>query len=289
MEKISDHVYIHRDSRRTNLGLILSPHGPVLVDSPMLPDDARVWRDAVMEVTNEPPCYLINTDHHIGHSLGDWVFPDTPLVTHRHAAYMMLEKWDSTWRGRLIESLRATQPEMASELESLALPRPALGAVDELTLHIDDFPIELIYGGGHTAGTLLVRVPQDSVLFTGDLVVEGAHPNLGDANTRQWLEALQKIRVLNPHILVPGHGELASEATLEYVEGYVKTLTEMVGEYYHAGLSRKDVVSKVKSVEGYPLSHDERGRGEQRLKASVQRVYDEYKEHDKELEKARAN
>jgi len=54
-------------------------------------------------------------------------------------------------------------------------------------------------------------------------------------------------------------------------------------------LSRNDVVAKVKSVEGYPLSLEERGRAEQRHTARVQRVYDEYKERDKELEKARAN
>ena len=288
MEQISTHVYIHRDSRRTNLGLIRTPQGPVLVDSPMLPDDARTWREAVVQVTGERPRYLVNTDHHIGHSLGAWAFPDTPVVTHRHSAHMMLEKWDATWRGRLIESLRSTQPDMASELEFMALPRPALGVVDEVTLHLDDFPVELIHGGGHTPGTLMVRVPEDGVLFAGDLLVEGMHPNLGDANTRQWLDALQKIRTLNPRLLVPGHGELANEATLEYVEGYIKTLTETVGEYYRAGLSRKDVVAKIRSVEGYPLGHEERGRAEQRLKASVQRVYDEYKERDKELEKARA-
>ena len=289
MEQISEHVYLHRDSRQTNLGLIRTPQGPVLVDSPMLLDDARAWRDAVKQVTNERPRYLINTDHHIGHALGDWAFPDTPVITHRHAAYMMLEKWDATWRGRLVESFRSTQPDMAAELEVLPLPRPELGVVDEMTLHLDDFAIELMHGGGHTPGTLLVSVLADSVLFAGDLVVEGMHPNMGDANTRQWLDALQKIRVLNPRILVPGHGELASEATLEYVEGYVKTLSETVGEYYRAGLSRKDVVAKVRSVEGYPLGHEERSRAEQRLKSSVQRVYDEYKERDKEFEKARAS
>lgn len=289
MDKISEHVYVHRDSRRTNLGLIRTPQGPVLVDSPMLPDDARAWREAVEQVTDERPRYLINTDHHIGHSLGDWAFPDTPVITHRHAAHMMLEKWDATWRGRLVESFRLTQPDMVAYLEELPLPRPALGVVDEMSLHLDDFAIELSYGGGHTPGTLLVSVPEDGVLFAGDLVVEGMHPNLGDANTRQWLDALQKIRMLNPRILVPGHGELASEATLEYVEGYVKTLTDTVGEYYHAGLSRKDVVAKVRSVEGYPHGLEERSRAEQRLKSSVQRVYDEYKERDKELEKARAN
>ena len=59
-----------------------------------------------------------------------------------------------------------------------------------------------------------------------------------------------------------------------------------MGTHYAAGMSRKDVVSKVKSLEGFPLEMDDRARAEQRLKASLQRVYDEFKERDKQLEKA---
>lgn len=289
MEKISEHVYVHRDSRRTNLGLIVTPQGPVLVDSPMLPDDARAWCDAVAQITAERPLYLINTDHHLGHSLGNWAFPDTPVIAHRLAAFFMLEKYDATFRARLVDSFRHTQPAVGLELETLPMPRPRLGAVDELSLHFDHFAVELIHVGGHTAGTLLVRVPADDVLFTGDVVVEGSYPNLGDANTQQWLNALKKISALNPRIIVPGHGDLATQATLDGIARYVQTMREMVGTYYSAGMSRKDVVSKIKSLEGFPLDSEDRNRAEQRLKASLQRVYDEYKERDKELEKARAD
>ena len=286
MEKISDHVYVHRDSRKTNLGLIVTPQGPVLVDSPLLPDDARAWRDAIGEITTLQPLYLINTDHHLGHSLGNWVFPNAKTVAHRHAAYFMLEKYDSTFRTRLVDSFRISQPAVAAELESLPLPRPALGVVDEVALHFDGFAVELIHVGGHTPGTLLVRVPEDDVLFTGDVVIEGAYPNLADANSQQWLAALQKITALNPRLVVPGHGALASQETLDRIAGYIRTLCEIVGNYYAAGMSRKDVVSRVKSLEGFPIEPEDRMRAEQRLKASLQRVYDEFKERDKELEKA---
>jgi cyclase len=289
VEKISEHVYVYRDSRHTNLGLIIMPHGPVLVDSPMLPDDAREWREAVVAITTERPLYLINTDHHLGHSLGNWAFPETPTITHRYTAYWMLEKYDATFRSRLVESFRGAQPAVAAELETLALPRPRMGVVDELTLHIGEFAVELHHVGGHTPGTLLVRVPQDEVLFTGDVVIEGGLPYLGDANSRQWLDALKKISSFNARFIMPGHGTQATQATLDYIGQYVQTICATVEEYYNAGLSRKDVVSKVKALDGFTIEGEDRGRAEQRLKASLQRVYDEFKERDKELEKARAD
>ncbi len=286
MQKISENVYVHQDSRNTNLGLILTPDGPVLVDCPMLPDDARAWRDAVQAVTPLRPLYIINTDHHLGHSLGNWAFADTPCITHRHAAFVMLEKYDATFQARLVESFRGSQPVVASELESLPMPHPRLGVVDELTLHFKDFPIELMHVGGHTPGTVIVRVPNDQLLFTGDLVVEGRHPNLGDANSQQWLAALGKIGALKPAIIVPGHGQLATPETLNRITNYVQMLRQTVESYYTAGLSRKDVVAKIKMLEGFPLDVEDRLRAEQRLKSSVQRVYDEFKDRDKELEKA---
>ena len=125
------------------------------------------------------------------------------------------------------------------------------------------------------------------VMLTGDVVVSDGYPSLGDANSQQWLAALDKIRALKPRIIVPGHGELATHETLDTMSGYIRALSETVGEYYATGMSRKDVVSKVRSLDDYPLESEDRARGEQRLKASLQRVYDEFKERDKELEKSR--
>ena len=287
MKKISEHVYIFRDSRDTKLGLILTPEGAVLVDSPMLPDDARAWHDEVMAQSPRAPLYLINSDHHLGHSLGNWAFAGTPAIAHRHSAHIMLDKYDATFRGRLVDSFRSSQPAVAAELETISLPRPRLGVVDEMTLHLGDIAVEIMFVGGHTAGTLAVRIPADDVLFAGDVVVDGTYPSLADSNSQQWLAALQKIKALKPRILVPGHGELASSQTLDFIAGYIQNMRDTVGGYYAAGLSRKDVVSKVRALEGYPVEGEDRAHTEQRLKSSLQRVYDEYKERDKELERAR--
>jgi cyclase len=284
MQKLTEHVYIQHDNRGVNFGLIVTPSGTVLVDSPMLPEDTRAWHEAITQITTERPCYLINTDHHLGHSLGNWAFPDTPAITHRHSAFFMLEKYDDTFRARFIESFRNTQPAIANELEKLPLPHPRLGVGDQLTLHIGDFPIELLHVGGHTPGSIMVRVPSDDVLFTGDVVVRGRHPNLGDANSQQWLDALKKVEALSPKFIVPGHGDLATAETLHEVAHYVTALYMTVVNFYQAGLSRKDVVSKVKALEGFPLDMGDRLRAELRLKASLQRVYDELKERDKRAE-----
>jgi cyclase len=284
MQKLTEHIYLHRDSRGVNLGMILTPNGFVLVDSPMLPEDTRAWREAITQITTAPLSYLINTDHHLGHSLGNWAFPDATVVTHRHAAFFMLEKYDDTFRARFIESFRNTQPAIANELENLPLPHPRLGVGDLMTLYINDFPIELIHVGGHTPGSIMVRVPSDDVVFTGDVVVHGRHPNMGDANSQQWLEALKKIEAMSPTLIVPGHGELATVETLREVASYVTVLYNTVVNFYQTGLSRKDVVSKVKALEGFPLDMEDRLRSELRLKASLQRVYDELKERDKRAE-----
>lgn len=288
MQKIAEHVYVYNDSRNTNLGLILSPAGSVLVDSPMLPEDARAWREEVLALTGgRQPLYVINTDHHLGHSLGNWAFADAKCVTHRHSAFYMLEKYDATFRNRLVESFRSAHPLVASDLEAVSMPRPRLGVADELTLHVGDVAVEIIHVGGHTSGAVIVCVQEDGVLFTGDVVVADGYPSLGDAISQQWLAALDKIKALKPRHIVPGHGGPANQETLDTMSGYIRALGETVGGYYASGMSRKDVVSKVRSLDNYPIDTEDRARAEQRLKASLQRVYDEFKERDKELEKSR--
>ncbi|MBI1800567.1 MAG: MBL fold metallo-hydrolase [Chloroflexi bacterium] len=289
MDQITEHVYVHQDSRDTNLGVIITADRPILVDSPMLPADARQWRDAIQRLSLARPLYIINSDHHIGHALGNWAFPDTPAIAHRHAAHLMLEKYDSTFRSRLVDSFRATEPEVAADLETIAMPRPRLGVVDEMELNIGDLLIELIHVGGHTPGTLMVRVPADDVVFTGDVVVQGRYPGLSDANSLQWLAALEKIVRLHARYIVPGHGQSATIQTLQDIDGFIRYIRESVSAYYATGLSRKDVVSRIRAVEGFTIEDSDQARSEQRLKSSVQRVYDELKERDKEIEKARSD
>ncbi len=81
MREIAPGVYVKQDSRGTNLGAIVTSQGVVVVDTPLIPREARAWRAELEEMTGLPIIYVINTDHHKGHALGN-VFFEAPAIAH---------------------------------------------------------------------------------------------------------------------------------------------------------------------------------------------------------------
>ncbi len=101
----------------------------------------------------------------------------------------------------------------------------------ELTIRMGSREVKLMHlGAGHTKGDSIVWLPKERVLFSGDLVEEGATPYCGDAHLQDWPATLQKLRALKPKKLVPGRGEaLMTPAASDRA---MKTTAEFVTALY---------------------------------------------------------
>lgn len=121
----------------------------------------------------------------------------------------------------------ADVPVVASPQTRAALdgPAPALALDGTLTVQPRDRAVELIAcGRAHTAGDLVMFVPDRRVLFAGDVVVAGIHPRLRDGPPASWLRVLDRLARLRPERVVPGHGEPCGPGAIDRVAAYLRAL-----------------------------------------------------------------
>ena len=138
-------------------------------------------------------------------------------------------------------------PRLFDAVESVpGLTWPTIVFSGELTVWLGSVEVRLMQvGRGHTKGDTIAWLPQERVLFSGDLVEFGATPYTGDAYLREWPATLDKLAALNPAALVPGRGA-ALTTPAEVAEGlsgtraFIKTMYESVRDARAAGKSLKE-------------------------------------------------
>jgi glyoxylase-like metal-dependent hydrolase (beta-lactamase superfamily II) len=100
-------------------------------------------------------------------------------------------------------------PRLFQNVESVppGLTWPTVTFSGKMTLWLGRLEVQLMQlGRGHTKGDTVVWLPQDKVLFSGDLVEFDATPYAGDAYFQDWPKTLDRIAALKPEKLVPGRG-----------------------------------------------------------------------------------
>jgi len=275
MQQITEDVYAETNVRGANIGFVVTGEGVVLIDSPMIPAEARWWREQIAEITDQEITYLINTDHHRGHVLGNQ-YLTTAVIAHE-LAWKEMKSYGESFRNRLINLFKDSEPQVAAEFENLEIILPRVTFTSRMTLYKGGKTIRLIHVGGHTQATSLVHVIEDGVLFTGDIVVNDRHPFMGHGNSKEWLNALTFIRKLGVKTIVPGHGELCDRETLERLSEYIRQMRMQVRTLYLAGRSKTETASRVDLLNFFPVPDKDRQKIRKRFKASIGRVYEELK------------
>jgi cyclase len=88
-------------------------------------------------------------------------------------------------------------------------------------------------GPAHTRGDTIAYLPAEGVLFTGDILFNGAHPIAWAGPVSNWIAACERIEALEPVAVVPGHGPLAEMADVRELRSYFEYLYEQ-GRLAHA-------------------------------------------------------
>lgn len=275
MKEIGKDIFVETEYQGANVGCILTGDGAVLVDTPMIPSEAQHWSRRVARRTKQGRTYLINTDYHISHILGNHFFPAV-IIAHE-LAWQEMAAYDLSFSQSIIDEYKEKDPQVAADLSEVRLVLPEVTLTDSLSLHKGDRLIEVVHFGGHTPATVGVYVPDSRVLFTGDLVVTKRHPSLIHAQSKQWLEALQRIRQMDVEVIVPGHGGIADLSAIEPLANYIEEMRKQVGELYGGGASRREAVEKVRAavMDLFPVRPEEQKIVAARIRASIERVYEE--------------
>ena len=119
----------------------------------------------------------------------------------------------------------------------------------DLTLHLDEFPVELlVMGPAHSTNDVGVWLPEQKVMFAGDLAFSGGHPIFLEGSMAGFRTAVQRMRDLDPAALLPGHGPACRGdevgRVLDDLEGYVDWIAELARESYAAGLTPLEAAQK---------------------------------------------
>lgn len=274
VSELTDNVYAligpttNRDpenlGNNANFGVIVTEDGVVLIDSGASHKGARMIHDAVRSITALPVKVVINTggqDHRwLGNgyfkALGAHIIANEAAVVDQQAR---LEAQLSRL-GSLIgnEGLEGTEPVYADETFS-----------DRKTLHMQGVPIELHHAGhAHTPGDSFVWLPEQKVLFSGDIVYVDRMLSVGPQSAhRSWIAAFEAVAAKQPEIVVPGHGrptslEMATRDTYAYLVFLRKAVQYLINE----GRGMEDVGTIDQSRFSYLDNYDVlKGRNAQRL------------------------
>jgi glyoxylase-like metal-dependent hydrolase (beta-lactamase superfamily II) len=188
-----------------NIGLVVTPAGALLIDSGASFQGARQIHDAVRKVTAQPVKWVINTGGQDHRWLGNGYFitQGAEVIAHTNA------RADMQSRGN--DHLQALRNELKEKLDGTVptLPTRYLSGNDE-RLQLGGVTVEVKHrGGAHTPGDVIVWLPQQGVVFSGDVVyTDRLLGVLPVSHTGRWLDSFAVIESLKPQRIVPGHGEV---------------------------------------------------------------------------------
>ncbi len=193
----------------SNAGFVVTPAGVVVIDALGSPALATRLVAQIRKLTPQPITHVIVTHYHADHIYGLQTFKALGARILAHPAAKDYLNSD-TARRRLENSRKDMAPWVNADTH-LVEADEWLDVEKDLTVGGVVFKIKPI-GPAHTPEDLLVYVPQEKVLFAGDLVFRNRIPYVGQADSRHWIAALDQLLTLDAQIIVPGHGPYSREA-----------------------------------------------------------------------------
>ena len=243
LKQVSEHVYIvegkpgiatDNEGFVSNAGFAVTSKGVVVFDALGTPSLAELLLHKIREVTDQPIVRVIVSHYHADHIYGLQVFEEqgakiwTPVGAEKYIA--------SEVAAERLEERQFSLSPWVDERTHIVEPDRYLSKPVSFELGGLQFIVTPV-GAAHSDGDLTLYIEPDRVLFSGDIIFEGRVPYLGDANSRHWLEVLEKMGATPLRALVPGHGPVAADpdaavtSTRQYLAYLRKTMGEAVADF----------------------------------------------------------
>lgn len=238
LEKVSEHVYyaqgkagIATDNEGfiSNAAAVITDEGIVVIDALGTPSLAVLFLEKLKAVTDKPVVKVIVTHYHADHIYGLQVFKALGASIIAPAGYA--DYLDAPIGQQRLEERRVSLAPWVDENTHLVSPDEVIDKNTTFTLGNITFDISYL-GEAHSDGDLSVLVKEDNVLVSGDLIFEGRVPFTGSADTKHWLELLEKLDDSKLVALIPGHGAAAKDpnAAIQLTLHYLKKVRSVMGK-----------------------------------------------------------
>ena len=272
LHELADGVFaaIHREggAAQSNAGIIDLGDQILVFDTFIAPAAAADLREAIEALLSRPVSGLINSHYHNDHIWGNQAFPsDVPIIStiktrelittlgadeHRWFAAHSQERLDALISqldqekdeaGRRLTSYSITYYRTILEaLPELQIRLPNVTFVDQMNFHGSRRVSHLIcYGGGHTPSDSILYLPEERIIFMGDLLFTGTHIYLPDGDPDEIRRTLSRIMQLPAETIVPGHGRLGNAGDVKKMIRYIDRLETLVEEGMRKGMTGDDL------------------------------------------------
>src|SRR5215467_1815998 len=202
-DRLSDHAYAYTAEGDPNTGIVVGDEAVMVIDTQATPVMAQDVIRRIREVTPKPIKYVVLSHYHAVRVLGASAYQPEHVIASRDTYDLIAERGEADMKSE-IERF----PRLFRAVESVpGLTWPTLVFEKRLTLWLGKLQVRIMQlGRGHTKGDTVVWLPQEQILFSGDLVEFEAACYTGDAYLADWPATLHRVAALEPEKLVPGRG-----------------------------------------------------------------------------------
>lgn len=265
-----------------NAGFVDLGDETLVFDTFMIPQAAEALRQAAEEATGKKVKYVINSHYHGDHTNGNSIFKDSIIIstaltrekiqeTFQKRDVPAMKKGMATFFAQLENRIAAEQNErmrralendlsdkrlLAESLDSLEEVLPTVLFNEKLIIQGSERSVELYhFGGGHTGSDIFMYLPEEKVLYAGDLVLVNNHAWMGHGNPEEWLSILGKMEAFSVSDIVPGHGPIGTYEHIQSMKDYIGDMIQFVSGMKEQGKSVEDLIAlpifeKYKNLEG---------------------------------------
>jgi len=256
-----------------NSSFIVNDNDVIVVDDHVSPAAAWVLLEEIKEVTNKPVTTVINTHFHFDHAHGNQIFaPNVQIIGHEFTRRMLLSnsigmplyqnyvtglpgqidglrkriasEADAAAKAKLQTQLQVAENNLASQKELKPTP-PNVTLATQMTLYRGSREIQIRFlGRGHTAGDVVVFLPNEKVVMTGDFLTSGLS-NMSDSYPEEWVTSLDALKKLDFDTVLPGHGDaFTDKAKIDYFQAYLRDVWSEVSRLKKEGVSAEEAAKR---------------------------------------------
>lgn len=220
-----------------NSGFILGESKTLIVDAGANYLTAQTIFGYATCAREENELMLVNTEPHFDHIGGNCFFSEKGIPIYGHEGINRTREEFLGLAEEFNKTITSPKRREAREEETLfenTYPVNPNNKISDLRTVIDlgNHTIEIILTPGHSPQNLIVHVPSENVIYSGDTIIEGYIPNMEDSTVegwKNWMKSLSLIQELDPQIVVPGHGKVLRG-------NEIAKQIELIKEYLIAGI-----------------------------------------------------
>ena len=281
-QQVRDDIYHAVGTGNLTIGcngsVIINENDVLLVDSHMTPAASWALLKELKSITHKPVRYVVNTHFHFDHAHGNQTFgEDVEVIGHEFTreqlvsgASMEGRAWDAFVGGlperiqetesKLQMAIDATNPNAEAELRkqvsilknyqdatnAIVPTPPTITLRKRMTLTRGGREIQLLYfGRGHTGGDVVVYLPEDKAIVTGDLLTNGL-AYMGNAYLNEWADTLDEVKKLDFDVVLPGHGRAFEDIEkIDHFQAYLRDLWPKIVAKHKAGVSEEEAAQTI--------------------------------------------